>query len=169
MRVSGENRAPPGSRPYAGQSPGDWGLGAGDWRLTNSNSVSMDLFRDGLAQVLEFSVAAEAKDALDDASLPVEEHGVRQPPVMIDRFHAAATHENRERRPKLRDERAHLAIADIVGDCRDVEVVASKHAIQLRHMGKLGAARLAPGRPEIHERDLAAIIVEPDRLAGEVG
>src|SRR2546425_1079216 len=108
-----------------------------------SNSVSMDLFRDGLAQVLEFGVTAEAKDALDDATLLVEQHRVGEPSVVIYGFHAAATDQNGKGRLELRDERAHLAGVDVVGNRRDVELIAGETLVQLRHVRELFATRPA--------------------------
>src|SRR4051812_12100487 len=154
--VNGENRAPPGSRPYTGQSPW-WGAAAGAWRLTTSNSISIDLFRNGFAQVLKLYGTAKAKDALDDASLPVEQDGVGQSTIMIDRLHVAAADQDRKRRPKLGDKGTHLGVADIIGNRGDVEVFAVKLAVKLGHVREFGPTGLAPGRPEIHERDLAAV------------
>src|SRR5438045_8570309 len=114
--VNGENRAPPGSRPYTGQSP----CGVADaWRLTTSSSVSIDLFRNGFAQVLKLYVTTKAKDALDDASLSIEQNGVGQSTIMIDRLHPAATDQDRKRRPKLGDKRTHLGVADVIGNGGD--------------------------------------------------
>src|SRR2546427_555248 len=87
---------------------------------------------------------------------------------MICRLHAAAANENGKRRAKLAHERAHLAAADVVGDRRDIEIRALEDAVQLRHVWEFFPARCAPGRPEVHECDLAAIILEPDGFAREV-
>src|SRR5439155_4952380 len=117
--VSGENRAPPGSRPYTGQSPGAC-------RLAMSSRVSMDFPRDGVAQALELGLAAKPENALDDASLLVQQHRVGQSPVVINRFHVALSHQNRERRLKLGDECAHLAGVHVVGNCRNIELRAAE-------------------------------------------
>src|SRR6266571_9079701 len=124
-----------------------------------SSRVSMDFPRNGLAQALELGLAAEPEDALDYAPLLVQQHRVGEPSVVIYRFHVAAADQNREGRPELGDERAHLAGVHVVGNCRDVELIAWKTFVQLRHVRELLAARRAPRCPEIHECDLAAIIV----------
>src|SRR5438552_16901300 len=105
MRVSGENRAPPASWPYTGQSPAE------ACRLASSSRISIDFPRDEVAQVAKLVLAAETKEAFDDAAVPVQQHGVRQPAVMICRLHAPAANENGEWRAKYRHERAHLAAA----------------------------------------------------------
>src|SRR6266508_3025987 len=134
-----------------------------------SSRVSIDFPRDGFAQLAELGLTTEAKDALENTSLPVQQHGVRQASVVVDRFHAAAANQNGKRRTELGDERAHFGFADIVRNCRDVEVIAAELAVQRCHMWKLGAARLAPGRPEVHERDLATVVVESCDLPGDIG
>src|SRR6266550_2237318 len=80
MRVSGENRAPPASWPYTGQSPAE------ACRLASRSSI--DFPRDQVAQMAKLVLAAESKEAFDDAAVPVQQHGVRQPAVMICRLHA---------------------------------------------------------------------------------
>src|SRR5439155_21593819 len=88
MRVSGENRAPPASWPYTGQSPAE------ACRLASSSRISIDFPRDEVAQVAKLVLAAESKEAFDDAAVPVQQHGVRQPAVMICRLHETAGHEH---------------------------------------------------------------------------
>src|SRR5438093_3144274 len=134
-----------------------------------SSRVSIDFPRDGFAQLAELGLTTEAKDALDNASLPVQQHGVRQASVVVDRFHVAAADQNGKRRMELGDERAHFGFADIVRNCRDVEVIAAELVVQRLHMWKLGAARLAPGRPEVQERDLVAIVLASQRRPGGIG
>src|SRR5947207_5757877 len=163
MRVSGEDRAPLARWPYTGQSPAE------ACRLASSSRISSDFPRDEVAQVAKLVLAAESKEAFDDAAVPVQQHGVRQPAVMICRLHAPAANENGEWRAKLTHERAHLAAADVVRDRGDVEVGPLELAVQLRHVREFLPAGRAPGGPEIHERDFAAILLEPNRLPVEVG
>src|SRR5437867_5197212 len=134
-----------------------------------SSRVSIDFPRNDFAEMTELRLATESENALDDASLPVQQHGVGEPAIMVQRFHAPATDENRERRPKLPHERAHLAAADVVRDRGNVEVGALELAEQLRHVREFLPAGRAPGGPEIHKRDFAAILLEPSRLPVEVG
>src|SRR5712672_868774 len=74
------------------------------------------------AQGLEFRCASEPKNPCHDASSPVEQNRVRKAPVVIDRPHCPAAHEDRKRRPKLVGEAEHLAEIDVVGDRRNLEV-----------------------------------------------
>src|SRR3989441_6441924 len=65
-----------------------------------------NLLRNHIVQLLELGGAAEAEDALDDPSPPVEQHGVGQAAIVIGRLHPSTAHEDRERRAGQRDERA---------------------------------------------------------------
>ena len=120
---------------------------------------------------MEFGLAAKPEDALDYASLLVEQHGVGQAPVVIDRFHIAAADENREwwGGAKFGDKRAHFAAADVVRDGGDIEIRAAELAVELGHVREFLSTRCAPGCPEVHERNFAAIILEPDGFTAEVG
>src|SRR5262249_2854462 len=100
------------------------------WRLTSSSSVSMDLSRNDVPQVLELGIPAKPEDALDDPSLLVEQHRIGQPPVVVDAFHVAPAHQNREWRAELGDELPHLGLTDVIGDRRDVEVFPVELAVQ---------------------------------------
>src|ERR1051326_2177028 len=132
------------------------------------SSVSIDLFPYGLTQPRKLGVAAEAKDALDHPALPVEQDRVGKAAIMKDRLHAAAADQNRERRAELPEKLSHLAAAHVVGDGRDVEVRTAEFAVQLRHVRELLAPGRARGGRELEELILAAIVGEPDGLAGHV-
>src|SRR6266550_7720496 len=134
-----------------------------------SSSVSIDLFRNGFAQVAELALPAKPEDALDYPSSLVQQYGIRQAAVVIGGFHVASTHQNWKRWPELGDKGAHLGVAHVVGDSGDVEILTVEVPVKLRHVRKLRPARLAPRRPEVHERHLAAVIVEPYRLSGQIG
>ena len=90
----------------------------------------MDLFRNGSAQVLKLGFAAKPENALDYASLLVQQHRVGQPAVMIDGLHVAAPHQNGEWRPELGDKCPHLGIADVVRDGGDIEVLTVELFVQ---------------------------------------
>src|SRR6266480_6412199 len=61
----------------------------------------------------------------------------------------------RGRRAILTQERRHLAAIHVVRDGDDLEIFAVELAVQLRHVRELFATRVAPRRPEVHERHLA--------------
>src|SRR5438309_2217318 len=124
------------------------GVGSG----TSIRLGCANLLRNHIVQLLELRSAAEAEDALDDPAVAIEQYGVRQAAVVVDRFHPATAHEDRERRPELRDEGAHLPRIHVVRDRRDVEVLAAELAIQRGHVREFVAARVAPGGPEVHQR-----------------
>src|SRR6266550_3591076 len=60
MRVSG---APPASWPYTGQSPAE------ACRLASRSRISIDFPRDQVAQMAKLVLAAESKEAFDDAAM----------------------------------------------------------------------------------------------------
>src|SRR2546421_7792780 len=103
----------------------------------------MDLFRDGFTQVTKLGLAAESKNALDDAAFFVEQDGVRQPAIMICVLQAAAANEDRKWWPEFPHECAHLAAADVVRNGGDIEIRTRELAVQLRHVGKFLPARAA--------------------------
>src|SRR5438045_9539774 len=101
----------------------------------------MDLFLDGLAQVLEFGLAAESEDALDDATLPIEQDRIRQPAIMVYRLHASCANEYQTWRPEFANKRAHLRIAHVIRSCRYRRPSLREVAIQLGAVGHAVAAR----------------------------
>src|SRR5258705_10747253 len=100
----------------------------------------------------EFILAAEAKEALDDAAVAIEQHGIWQAAIVICGLHAAAAHEDREGRPEFAHERAHLAVAHVIRNRGDGEASVSEVLVQLSHVREFLPTRLAPGCPEIHPR-----------------
>src|SRR2546428_8747845 len=98
----------------------------------------------------ELRFAAESEDALDDASLPVQQDRVGEPAVVICRLHVPAANENGKRRAKLAHELAHLAAADVVGDSADIEIRAPQLAVERGPLRGIFSTRCAPGSPEDH-------------------
>src|SRR6266581_726670 len=146
------------------------GMGDAGWggALTAKRLRGRYLLCNGGVQSGELARSAEAEEALDDAAAAVEEHRVRQAAVAILRPHAAAAHENRERRPKFPHELPHLRLVHVVGDRDDREVLAIELAVQRGHVRELLTAGIAPRGPEVDERDGAGEPRRGDGVAREV-
>src|SRR5256885_13417401 len=115
-----------------GRGAGDEGRVASD---TGYRLGSLNLLCNSGTQRSELLRSAEPEDPLDDTAVAVEQHGIRQPTVVVDLLHPPAPHEDRERRPEFPHECEHLAEIDVIRDRGDGEGAARELAVQLRHVG----------------------------------
>src|SRR2546425_5444829 len=101
-----------------GRGAGDEGRVASDtgYRLGNLN-----LLCNSGTQRSELLRSAEPEDPLDDTAVAVEQHGIRQPTVVVDLLHPPAPHEDRERRPEIPHVAENLSEIGIGPDRRDGE------------------------------------------------
>src|ERR1041384_638024 len=99
-----------------------------DGAVTDTRLRGGNLLCNGLAQLRELGRSAKAENPLDDPSLAIEQYRIRQAAVVVDPFHAAAPHENRERRVELVHEPLHLAAIDVVRNRNDAEVLRRQDA-----------------------------------------
>ena len=103
-------------------------------------------------------------------TLLVDEHAHRQAkhPELIGDF-VVAVHEDRKRMAVLLDVLTHFRIIFQLIDRQHHKAFVTELVEAGLHGRHFGRAGLAPGGPEVHKHDLAAILAEALRLAIQIG